>query len=702
MKLHGLIKRILFASWLGMVIVYSVMAEPVVHRNYYSIQTISGSFETVKGVWDKSQDLPFARIEKHADRYRLRIGFWQNRKDAEDQLMMVRKRFPSAFVIATDYEPGRIMLDWSGNFGEMKEKLSVVDKHPDQQRSGGIAKPLTMPSNIVSAMSNESNIVRQEENLSEATVTYQKPIDAPQYNRKPRQDTSEPDVAAAPSLAAEEEHIAKPVKLRQATKPDERPLWRLLQDEQFELLQAEIDRLRLKYKKWQPPQELLDLMRQGSLRKAVDLAIRNEDKVALVRLGELNSEAFSCEHLDWAWALAEVQAELKHAEALSLTLHRLIPGCEENDRLATIYKAKSWLSENQWEALLDREAQAPRSAEGESKFRRLRYDERMEKFLAAYQAHDKNSFRLLLQQLGNEIEHYRDADAALLSGWHFLNEQETGDATYWFNKALAWKPEMSDAYQGLALSAMQEKRFMDAKRLVKMLPDSDEKKEVLLRDIAAATKPKPRFLGMVGGETNTGTTYSAAYVGLIAPIHSRLGGLGNGFVQRWWADRLTYSYADNGRDIQAEQLGIEGSLGYQKSGPWGGWAMFAGAVYRDTSFSPDVQNNPARGGFVRGRIQIEGERILNQDWRVNVNANYVTGQNSYWARGRLLYNVNRRLLVGPEFVVLGDPNFQIRQYGATVMGLNFLSIADVAVRGGAREAHDGTTFYLGLELARPF
>lgn len=239
-----------------------------------------------------------------------------------------------------------------------------------------------------------------------------------------------------------------------------------------------------------------------------------------------------------------------------------------------------------------------------------------------------------------------------------------------------------------------------ASELVKPLPAGSEGKQELLNTVSAAMAPGPRVLALAGAETNPGN--SAAYAGIVMPLHSRLGRLGNGMVQRLWADHLTYSYDSNGQNIRAEQLGIEGSLGYQKSGPWGSWATFLGTVYRDTQLSPDDPGNRARGGKFHGRIQLEGERILSRDWRANIIASYVTGQNSYWARGRLLHNLSERMRAGPEVVTLGDPNFQIMQYGWAMMGLRVLSGADVTLRGGARKAQDGTTMYLGLELFRPF
>lgn len=722
MKLHVLLKLILVVSWLGLMVSSLAAAEPVTHRDYHSIQVLTGTPVAVKNAWQKVQDLPFVRIEKHVGQHKLRIGYWNSKEEAENQLAGMKKHFPGAFVFATEYRPGEILLGWSADAAKPPGKPASTSEQPI---TSGLVKPLSAASNIVSAtadgsigsqpaLSNivssaagrladsppaSSNIVSLQKNTqlnAAAAPAIQPDVVAPE------ESYAAPAESPAPSPSLAKAEVTKPARKQQAAMPDETPLWQLLQNEQYDALQAGIDRMRASHVKWQPPQELLSLLQQGRLRQKIEQAIHSKDSAALIQLAELHPEDFACTHVDWAWALAEAQVALKQTDTVHLILQRLIPYCGGQDRLATLYKAKLWLDTPMWEALLEREAQAIRSDEGESKFRRLRYDHGMEKLLAAHQAQNQAAFRALLLQLGSDIEHYRDADAALLSGWHYFNAQETVIADIWFGKALMWNPEQHDARSGLALSALQGKRFADAKRFADTLPADSKGRQELLNIVSAAMAPGPRVLTMTGGETNTGTTYSALYAGIIMPIHSRLGGLGNGMVQRLWVDRLTYSYDNGGQLTQAEQRGIEGSLGYQKSGPWGSWATFAGVVYRDTQFTPDALNNPARGGFIRGRFQIEGERILNDKWRANVNANYVTGQNSYWARGRLLYNLNERMLVGPEAIVLGDPNFQIQQYGWAMTGLRLLLGADVTMRGGARKAVDGTTMYLGLELARPF
>ena len=135
-------------------------------------------------------------------------------------------------------------------------------------------------------------------------------------------------------------------------------------------------------------------------------------------------------------------------------------------------------------------------------------------------------------------------------------------------------------------------------------------------------------IALAGGELNPGNSF--AYVGAILPLPSRFG---DGFVQRYWADRLTYSFDRNGRRVDAEQWGAEVLFGYRKFHDQGWWAAYAGPVYRNIEFSPDFANISHRGGAFRGKIQIEGEQMLSDTWRINGIASYVTGQNNYWVRG---------------------------------------------------------------------
>lgn len=201
-----------------------------------------------------------------------------------------------------------------------------------------------------------------------------------------------------------------------------------------------------------------------------------------------------------------------------------------------------------------------------------------------------------------------------------------------------------------------------------------------------------------GFEANPGNT-SYAYIGTILPVYKSWS---DSIVQRYWVDHLTYSYKKDGQVIHANSWGGEASLGYREAAQWGRWGVFAGLLYRDTHFSPDDPDSRARGGIVRARFQFEGERIITDRLRASAITSFVPGQYSYWARGRLLYRVGERVSIGPEVIGLGDPDFNIMQYGWVVAGIRFWSQLDIGLKGGARMTDQGTTGYAGIELSHPY
>lgn len=205
-------------------------------------------------------------------------------------------------------------------------------------------------------------------------------------------------------------------------------------------------------------------------------------------------------------------------------------------------------------------------------------------------------------------------------------------------------------------------------------------------------------LALGGFEGGPGNTYS--YLGLIQPLHKNLG---DSIITRVWLDRLSYTYDKGGEKIHGEALGGEGALGYRNSGAWGWWAAFAGLLYRDTHFSPDDPDSRARGGVFRAKLQLEGERNLTDRWRANAIISFVPGQNSYWTRARVLYRFGNIISTGPEVIGLGDPDYNIQQFGWTVVGIPIASRLQVNLRGGGRIIQGvGTVGYGGVEIGYPF
>lgn len=200
------------------------------------------------------------------------------------------------------------------------------------------------------------------------------------------------------------------------------------------------------------------------------------------------------------------------------------------------------------------------------------------------------------------------------------------------------------------------------------------------------------LLGGVEGSPET----SYAYVATVLPLPGSK--LGSGWVQKYWLDRLTYSYRSGDREIDARAYGAEAALGYQNS--WaGGWgAAYLGVRYSDTRLTPDNPDSRVRGGQFGAKVQLEGEQDFTE-WRANGIASYVFASRGYWARARLQYRLPNGLYLGPELIVQGDPDYRGRSAGLALTGLRVGAKTYLGFHGGVRKI-EGTNRegYVGLEL----
>ncbi len=269
--------------------------------------------------------------------------------------------------------------------------------------------------------------------------------------------------------------------------PDERPLWRLLNDKKYRELEKEIGSMKSAHPGWKPPGVLVSLLKQNLLRIEIEDAIAKRDAGKIAELGKTDPEYFSCDHVDWAWALADARALLKEASLLQ-GLYRLIPECREADRLATLYKARKWLNDADYGLLLEREAKAKRSGRDEAEFERLRYE-----FSMAQLKTSNRDFKTELSRLSGDMARYRDAGAALFAAWHFFNQGDIRSASRWFKKALQWHPGEQDALTGLAYCALKEKRYEDALEIAKKLPHQGKLRRDALIGLAQEANGEGRY-----------------------------------------------------------------------------------------------------------------------------------------------------------------------------------------------------------------
>lgn len=287
------------------------------------------------------------------------------------------------------------------------------------------------------------------------------------------------------TAAKEEEAPEKPLALRLATalsRPDERPLWHMLERHRHQELLAQLDKLRETYPAWRPPARLVTLAREGALRNRLEELEAAGDAAGIAQFADEQPEFFSCAAISHAWQLAEAQASLGQPERSAAVATRLMSCPKDEDRLATLYKARAWLDARQWENLLAQEEKVKRSPAIEKAFRQLRYDHALGLMLAASEAGDTARTAQLFAGLAPEISARRDGEAALLGAWNHYRSGGCELASTWFDLALKWTPELHAAHQGLALCALRGKRYDIAQKHAEAMPPAAEGRAELLRD----------------------------------------------------------------------------------------------------------------------------------------------------------------------------------------------------------------------------
>jgi len=205
--------------------------------------------------------------------------------------------------------------------------------------------------------------------------------------------------------------------------------------------------------------------------------------------------------------------------------------------------------------------------------------------------------------------------------------------------------------------------------------------------------------GAEGGAEKSYNYYTFAAV--IAPLFSN--NLGDGFVQKYWVDVLGYDYPSGNRTIDATAIGLEGALGYQTGGENGWAAAYAGIRYSNTWLSPDNPGSRVRGGQARAKFQLEGERKVAADWKLNAIGSYIIESDSYWARGRGLYRMYNEVYTGPEFIAHGDPDYRAWQFGWVFTGFEPVPKGSLGVKAGVRKIEKAETGgYFGVEFTKLF
>lgn len=214
---------------------------------------------------------------------------------------------------------------------------------------------------------------------------------------------------------------------------------------------------------------------------------------------------------------------------------------------------------------------------------------------------------------------------------------------------------------------------------------------ILLSGIGHASEK----LFLTGAEV-TSVSSSYLYAGTSIPLPEST--MAKGYVLHLWVDYLTYSYESNPADIDATAHSVSASLGYHDSGTGYWWNTRAGVVYTDTRLSPDDPANDSAGTDTGLKLQLEGERQMTADSRINGNLEFISSRTAYWGRVRYLMRNSDETYDGPEFTYQGDPNYSALQLGWVLTGIPFNNDWNLGVKTGFRLDGGSVSVYAGVEL----
>lgn len=174
--------------------------------------------------------------------------------------------------------------------------------------------------------------------------------------------------------------------------------------------------------------------------------------------------------------------------------------------------------------------------------------------------------------------------------------------------------------------------------------------------------------------------------------------LGNGYVQRFWVDYLTYQYSNGSADINAKAPGLAYSLGYQKTTDQYNWGAYLGIQGRRTNLTPDDPGNDSRGNRGAAVVAIEGRYKPTDFIAAELMANYAANT-GYWSRARI--PIGTQVKTGPEYSIQGNPSYQNQKIGWFVSDIDLGSGFKTGGKVGYSKNNGlGGSIYFGLELSK--
>ncbi|MFP4362010.1 MAG: hypothetical protein ACLFTG_15240 [Alphaproteobacteria bacterium] len=229
-------------------------------------------------------------------------------------------------------------------------------------------------------------------------------------------------------------------------------LWAAFEAGDYRSVREELRVLARLHPEWTPPSDLLRLTDAMQSRAVVLPAVADGAFADAVAYYETHRDRFACADvtIEALWAVAEAYAARERADDAFAVYQRVLDECDETDlRLATLEKAIAREDRERFEALLEVEEERSHDAAELERLARIRQDglggapsgpvrlSRLDRTLEAVGAGRAEAEDLAW--LADHARAERNANAAMVLGYHHLDGDRPERAADWFERSLDWR-----------------------------------------------------------------------------------------------------------------------------------------------------------------------------------------------------------------------------------------------------------------------
>lgn len=294
---------------------------------------------------------------------------------------------------------------------------------------------------------------------------------------------------------------------------DERPLWRMLSQEEYANARAWLDKFREWHPDWEPSEDLLRVLQEGELLAQIAQARETGDWATIEELAARHPEQFACETVFNLWALAEARAAREGGDGARAVYQEILDSCPRPvDRLVTLQRAAATIGHAATWPLVQREARRELEAEPAAAFRQFRTEFNSAWLARAIERGAPEAGTVPARELAQIVRADQDSERARLLGWYAMEGRAYPTARRWFARAQAWEPSADGAY-GLALAWLRDGRRGDAFRVARAWQGTDPRFDALLAEIASLRARRAFDAGDYAAALDHAEADLARYVG---------------------------------------------------------------------------------------------------------------------------------------------------------------------------------------------